>query len=383
MSASSRAPFTVQVGSGWYLAHPGGLERVFHELTHRLSAMGIGVQGLVAGDDRVAKESEGVVRGFAPVDAPMWRRLLACRSAARGLLDEHPGAMLVSHFAPYGLSLLGLPARRLIVHFQGPWSGESRAEGHGILSFAVRRALEKRVYRRADACIVLSRAFRDLLHAEFGVPLDRIHVIPGGVATEQFASLPPRAEARRRLGWSPEAPTILAVRRLVRRTGLDRLIDAVPALRTRVPGVQVLIAGQGVEAEALGARIHELGVGDAVRLLGRLSEEQLPLAYRAADLTVVPSIALEGFGLIVPESLAAGTPVLVTPVGGLPETVEDLSGAMILRDATSGTLAEGLGEVLLGERVLPDADACVAFARAHYDWSVITRRTAELYASLA
>lgn len=383
MNEPGRAPFTVQVGSGWHLANPGGLERLFHELTRRLPAAGIGAQGLVAGDARVAEESAGVMRAFAPSDAPMWRRVLECRRAAQRLLTQHPGALLVSHFAPYGLSLLGLRGRRFIVHFHGPWSAESRAEGHGALSFALRRALERNVYRRADACVVLSRAFRELLHHDFGVPLERIHVIPGGVDVDRFASLPPRAVARRILGWSADAPIVLAVRRLVRRTGVDRLIEAVPALLARVPAAQVLIAGTGVESEPLAARVRELGVGDAVRLLGRLSEEQLPLAYRAADITVVPSVALEGFGLIVPESLAAGTPVLVTPVGGLPETVEQLSRAMILRDSTAQAIADGLGEALLGERALPDAATCAAFARAHYDWSVVTRRTADLYRTLA
>lgn len=373
----------MQVGAGWHHARPGGLERVFLELTSRLPAAGVGAQGLVVGEPSVAKESGGLVRAFAPADASMLTRLRGARRAARSALAEHPGALLVSHFALYGFALLGLPCRRFIVHFHGPWSAESRAEGHRMLSFAMRRTFERAVYRRADACVVLSRAFGALLQRDFGVRADRIHVIPGGVSTERFASLPDRAAARRTLGWPSDARIVLAVRRLVRRTGVDRLVEAVPALRARVPNVQVLIAGEGPQSGALAARIDALGVGNAVRLLGRMPEEQLPLAYRAADLTVVPTVALEGFGLIVPESLAAGTPVMVTPVGGLPETVEDLSRAMILRDATSEAIAAGLAEALEGGRALPDAAACAAFARSRYDWKVVTRQVAALYTSLA
>ena len=69
---------------------------------------------------------------------------------------------------------------------------------------------------------------------------------------------------------------------------------------------------------------------------------QLPLAYRAADLTVVPTVALEGFGLIAVESLAAGTPVLVTPVGGLPEVVAALSPALVLAATGSAPLADAV-----------------------------------------
>ena len=382
MTAAPRI-LTLQIGSGWHLAQPGGLERVFHELTRRLPLAGVDVAGLVAGDDRVARESQGAVRSFAPTEASMLSRIFAARRAARGALVEHPKALLVSHFAPYGLALVGLGAGRLVVHFHGPWSGESRAEGHGALSFALRRGIERFVYRRADACVVLSRAFGALLQREFGVRADRIHVIPGGVALERFATLPSREAARTELGWTPHRPTVLAVRRLVRRTGVDRLIDAVPALKARVPDVQVMIAGEGVESSALAARVSRLGLGDVVRFLGRVPEEQLPLAYRAADITIVPSVALEGFGLIVPESLAAGTPVMVTPVGGLPETVQDLSPTMILRDATAASIAEGLGGALTGTLALPGAERCIAFARETYDWDLVTARIAGLYRSLA
>ena len=80
MTAPSRPHFTVQVGLGWHLERPGGLERVFQELTARLPANGFDVQGLVVGDARVATESEGRVRAFAPEDAALWRRILGVRN---------------------------------------------------------------------------------------------------------------------------------------------------------------------------------------------------------------------------------------------------------------------------------------------------------------
>lgn len=375
---------TIQTALSWQDARPSGLNRVFRELTRRLPALGVEVHGLVAGDERVATDSGGTVTAFARADSPMWWRIARARAAAAQLVRVHPRAVLVSHFAPYGLALLAVRGqRRFVVHFHGPWSAESRAEGRGELSVGVRRAIERFVYRRADACIVLSEAFGDLLAREFGVERTRVHVIPGAADIERFTALPPRAEARRALGWDAGAPTVLAVRRLVRRMGLDRLVDAVPALVRSVPGIRVLIAGEGPERDALQARIASLGVGASVALLGRLTDDELALAYRAADLTVVPSVSLEGFGLIVPESLAAGTPALVTPVGGLPETVRDLSRDLILAESDATSVARGITEAFNGTRALPDAAACTAFARARYDWSLAARRTADLYASLA
>ena len=112
---------------------------------------------------------------------------------------------------------------------------------------------------------------------------------------------------------------------------------------------------------------------DSVRFLGLVPESALPLAYRAADLSVVPSVALEGFGLIVPESLAAGTPVLVTPVGGLPEVVDGLAGALVLRDASSAAIADGLAEALTDARPLPSAAQCASSASLKRWWRISRR----------
>lgn len=383
MSAAPRVT-TIQTALSWQGARPSGLNRVFRELTQRLPAEGIEVHGLVAGDADVAVESGGMITAFGPERSSMFGRILRARRAAARLVSAHPEAVLVSHFAPYGLALLMVRGRRrFVVHFHGPWSAESGAEGRGPLSVAARHAIERLVYRRADACVVLSHAFGDLLVRDFGVSPARVHVIPGATDVARFANLPPREDARRALGWQLHAPTVLAVRRLVRRMGLDRLIDAVPALVRAVPGIRVHIAGEGPEREALQARIVRLGVSASVALMGRVPDQQLGLAYRAADISIVPSIALEGFGLIVPESLAAGTPVLVTPVGGLPEAVQALSGALILPDSGAASIATGVAEAFSGVRVLPSATECIAFARERYDWSLAARRTAELYASLA
>ena len=370
---------TVQVGMGWPSEQPGGLNRVFAALVAHLPAEGVEVRGLVAGSAAVERDSGGAVRAFAPPTVPMWRRIAAVRRALDRMLHARGDEVLVSHFAPYGVGMLD--ASRwypFVVYFHGPWAGESRAEGRGRMSGWLRGALEQRVYARAHACIVLSRAFGELLEREYGVAPARIHVIPGGVDCARFADLPPVEDARRALGWPLGDLTVLAVRRLVKRTGVDRLIAAVPALRARVPGVRVMVAGDGPEREALEAQARALGVADAVRFLGFLPDDQLPLAYHAADLSVVPSVALEGFGLVVAESLAAGTPAMVTPVGGLPEVVEGLSPQLVLRDATAEAIAEGLADGLTGARPLPSPERCAAFARAHFDWPVVARQVAEL-----
>jgi glycosyltransferase involved in cell wall biosynthesis len=90
-------------------------------------------------------------------------------------------------------------------------------------------------------------------------------------------------------------------------------------------------------------------------------------------------VALEGFGLITVESLASGTPVLVTPVGGLPEAVAGLSQDLVLPSTGADAIADGLGKALDGTIRLPDSDACRAYARANFDNPVIAKRVAAVY----
>jgi glycogen synthase len=114
-------------------------------------------------------------------------------------------------------------------------------------------------------------------------------------------------------------------------------------------------------------------------LAGFVPDADLPLAYRAADLSVVPSIALEGFGLIVLESLAAGTPVIVTPVGGLPEVVRGLSKDLILEGSSPAQIAEGLAARLGARSKLPSDAACQSYAKDNFDWPVIAKKVKGVY----
>jgi glycosyltransferase involved in cell wall biosynthesis len=147
-----------------------------------------------------------------------------------------------------------------------------------------------------------------------------------------------------------------------------------------VPEVLLIVAGNGPLSGALRGLVRLRGLENNVRLVGFVPEQDLPIAYRAANLTVVPSAAFEGFGLVVVESIAAGTPVLVTPVGGLPEVVRDLSPELVLPAAGVGPLAEGLVAALTGDLPLPNAEVCRAYALAHYDWPAIAARVREVYA---
>jgi len=371
---------TLQIGMGWFGEDPGGLNRVYAHLVSELLQAGVELQGYVVGGAGVMHASGGSVASFAPPDASLVFRMHALRRAAVEWLRHRPDAVVVSHFAQNAFPVLDqLGEHPFVVHFQGPWGQESRVEGAAPWSVMVKELVERAVYGRATQAIVLSSAFRDILAGQFGVERERIHVIPGGVEVDRFACAPSRASSRTALGWAPDRPIVLCVRRLVRRVGVDVLVEAAVELRERVPDALVLLAGTGPLRAELEARIEALGLQNTVKLLGFVPDDVLPLAYRAADLTVVPTTALEGFGLITVESLAAGTPCVVTPVGGLSEIVSPLAPQLVTAEASRAEIGATLGDALLGGIPLPTAEQCTSYAKRNFDWPVIASRVRDVY----
>ena len=300
---------------------------------------------------------------------------------AAHLVATRPFDVAVSHFALYAIPVLRLirQGRPLIVHFHGPWAAESRFEGANRLGCVAKAMLERHVYRRADRLIVLSTAFKELLIRDYGVAATRVRIVPGGTDCGRFDIVESRQQARARLGWDMGRPTILAVRRLTPRMGLENLIEAAALVRKIVPDALFLIAGSGGLRFHLETVVAERGLARSVRLLGFVSDSDLPLAYRAADLSVVPTVALEGFGLVAAESLAAGTPAMATPVGGLVDLLSPLSSAMLFATAAPADISTGLIDVLTGKTALPTAGECVAYARQRFNWEVIAAEGAAVY----
>jgi glycosyltransferase involved in cell wall biosynthesis len=371
---------TLQIGDEWHTERAGGLNSYYFELLRHLGPTGTFAHGLVAGSDNVRVASEGQVVAFARPDAPLPARMLSLRRLALKQLTENRVDLIASHFALYAMPILDrLKKTPTVVHFHGPWAAESVANGAGSYRSRLKASLERSVYARAKRLIVLSAAFKDVLTAGYGIAPDRVRIVPGGIDVNRFNTVLSRTEARRRLGWPTNRPIILTVRRQVRRMGLETLIDAAKLLVDQCPDALVLLGGTGPIADDLQTRIVELGLAENVRRLGRIADADLPLAYRAADMTVVPSQSLEGFGLITLESLASGTPVYVTPIGGLPEIVEPFAPQCIFADTSAEEIAKVLMEAIRGERPIPSDEACRSFASQNFSWPLIVERVRTVY----
>ncbi len=314
-------------------------------------------------------------------DSNLFARWAAIRRASNDLIRRaHSQAVYSTHFALYGFPVWHhLKTCPHVLHFHGPWFLESHREGSHPLSVKARKVIEKLVYRTADAAIVLSECFRDILSEHFGILRDRIFVVPGGIESSKYHLGISRLEARQKLNWHGEGLLILCVRRLAHRMGLENLLQAFAQLPPSLRSARLFIGGKGPLSRELELQIQRLGLAERVRLLGFIPEDDLKYAFRAADFTIMPSEQLEGFGLSAIESLACGTPVLVTPVGGLPSTVKGLDRKLILKGTEVNDLREGLESVLLHRIQLPGVEECQAHVRRHFDWSIVAPQILKIY----
>jgi glycosyltransferase involved in cell wall biosynthesis len=377
---STQTAALVCVGMGWFPLHTGGLNRYLYELLQYL-----------AQDDRTPIDFYGTnlpegestenlrLINLADEDRSLPQRFWQASQNFRLTSQSKPKAINL-HFALYSFPLLSSLPRDVPItfNFQGPWAGESAQEGAGRFNIAFKKWIEQRVYNRCDRFITLSQAFADLLIRDYKIAPAKIQVIPGGINTDAFQMTHSRRQARTQMNFPVDRPILFTPRRLVQRMGIDVLLDALVQVKQQVPNVWLGIAGKGKQREALEQKAQDLGLANHVQFLGYVPDADLPICYQAADLTVVPSQSLEGFGLVLLESLACGTPVLSTPVGGMPEVLLPFDVNLVTADVTVNAIADRLVMLLTNASMLPDRAACREYAVTHYDWKIIGPQVREV-----
>lgn len=205
---------------------------------------------------------------------------------------------------------------------------------------------------------------------------DRVTVIPHWRRSD-LKRTHTQVEARRRLGWPENEKILFTVRRHASRYGLDIAIRAIAPLAAEGRCVFVL-AGDGPLRPSLEALAGELGGGDRVRFTGRISDEDLALSYEAADLFVLPTTALECFGLITLEAFAFGCPVLSTDSCALPETMQPILPDFIVPAGNVRALQQKVDDFLTGNLVPVPAEKLVEYLTENYDESVVLPRLIKL-----
>lgn len=212
----------------------------------------------------------------------------------------------------------------------------------------VRYEIERRTMDRSDRVIALTSVDRRQMQQHYGT-LAPIEVIPGGVDLAHFTPRP-QAAARQALGLNADEKILLFVGRIQRLKGLEVLLRAFARLsdlnaRLLVVGGQADTSHESREIARLQQLVARLDIGERTQFVGAVPHEQLPLYYAAADVTVMPS-SYESFGLVAVESLACGTPVVATRVGGLTSIVHDGETGLLVPWRDADLFADRLRAVL-------------------------------------
>jgi glycosyltransferase involved in cell wall biosynthesis len=363
----------------------GGGYRYATEVAELLAARGHEVhalyptpdESLPARESRRGVELHRLTRG----EGGFLRRWRAANRAVRQrvvelLAGQGGPTLLFSHHAYLEPALRGLPYAAML---HGPWALEHRFSLQGArrgfgrrlldgLALLVMARIERRMCAGAAHLVVASEYSRSMLpqwHQGLNLTPE---VVGGGADLRRFQPSVDRPSLRAEWGLNDGEFLFLTVRRLDPRMGLRLVIKAFAAIARDYPKARLWLAGRGRQESELNGDILAAGLGGRVRLLGFVPEEKLSGLYAAADCVLMPSLDLEGFGLVTAEALACGTPVAASRAGANAEVIEPLSPSLLFPAGDAPALSQKLRELLALPSAVPPRDRCAAYARERFRW---------------
>jgi phosphatidylinositol alpha-1,6-mannosyltransferase len=362
-----------------FMPSPGGVERLLYLRASEFEPAGVTVfaprvPGCVDFD---AGQPYATRRTAVPGAAiPGWRDLARSLAPALRLYREHRRTpfQLIECGQTFPTALVALALRRLTGTPYLVW-----VHGNDLLGPARYRPLRAaiRAALRGAEAIVTNSTYTAGLIAGFGVPETRIRVIEPVVDLRKFQPQAPSPALRRRYRLG-DGPVLLTVCRLVRRKGVDLVIEALAHLAPAHPYLRYLVVGAGPERRNLETLARRHGVAERVIFAGSVPEEELPAHYHLASVFVMPSrhlgaeASVEGLGLVYLEAMASGLPVVAGRSGGVPDIVHDGENGILVAPDSVTDLARAL-DTLLGDDVYARrlGDNGLAFVRRPRDWRVL------------
>lgn len=358
----------------------GGIQSYLVELVSRLAATGQHTVVVYAPQWKGADAFDAQTGGYQVVRHPSTLMLPvpSVDVRMRRLIAEHEiDTVWFGAAAPLGL--LAQRARQ---------AGASRVlastHGHevGWSMLPVARSVLRRIGDDSDVVTFVSRYTRGRFAPAFG-PKAALEHLPPGVDTDRFRPDPAsRAELRTRLRLG-ERPTVVCLSRLVPRKGQDMLIRALPAVRQRVDGAALVIAGNGPYLDRLRGLTERLGVSEHVTFTGGVPAAELPAYHAMADVFAMPcrtrgaGLDVEGLGIVFLEASATGVPVIAGRSGGAPETVRHNKTGLVVDGRSVNQIADAVAELLA------DPDRAAAMGAAGRDWVTAQWRWDALAARLS
>ena len=226
--------------------------------------------------------------------------------------------------------------------------------------------------------IVNSNYMKNEVQRLFGLPYDKINVIPNGVNLQLFSNVNIDYDFRRQYAMDNEK-IILYVGRLVYEKGIQNLIAAMPKVLDRYHDSKLIICGRGGMIDELREQVKYLGIENKVYFAGYCDSKKMQKMYKCADVAVFPS-TYEPFGIVAIESMLSGTPTIVSDVGGLNEIIEHGVTGMKSYAGNANSIADSVLALLFDPKLCANiSQNAIKKVKENYNWSKITDSTYYVY----
>lgn len=382
MSSTSSRPPRYLVLTELFLPTKGGTavwaaevyKRLGDRSTHIITANVAGAAEFDAGHPNTVHRLDlKRVPWLRPESLAMYAKFLA-RAGVLGLTRRFDAVHAIRAL-PEGLVawlVARLTFRPLVIYAHGEELTTWKGWKHQAMRFAL---------RHADTVVANSLYTRDVLTG-MGVDPTRIRLIHPGVDLHRFRPGLDTAGLREELGIGSQEQVVLAVGRLSRRKGFDRLVEAVARLRTDGVPVRCVLGGIGEDAGYLDGIIARLGAQAWIHRIGSVSEVDLPRWINACDLFAMPNREIdgdtEGFGMVFIEAGACGKPVLGGRAGGVPSAVEDGVTGLLVNGEDVMDVYGGIKRLLADPQWARSlGEAGLARARERFSWERVAAITLE------
>ena len=229
--------------------------------------------------------------------------------------------------------------------------------------------LWRKIHTTPDRVTAISAYLKDRA-VRLGVAPNRVSIIPNGVDLKSVAA--PR---------QPIARRIVSVARLSWEKGLAYLIAALPAIKKEFSDAHLVVVGGGLLAGELEKQACELGVIDAVVLLGNQPHERALAEISKAEVFITPSLA-EGLGIVFIEAQAAGVPVIGTNVGGIPDIIKNEETGLLIPPRDSAAIAAAIVKIFKNKDRAEQLAKTAQKNLHRFDWTAIAGQVSDLYQSL-
>lgn len=371
----SKYPLIVQIGSIDHTLSPGGISSYFNSVVEYLQYLHCPVIHIEIGERSGIK---GKRIYFSESRQHWFIRMLLMRYLLKQITKKYSNIVFVSHYLPnIFLSLDILLKNSFVYHFHGSAYLEAKAENKNKFYQYILKRIECLLYAQFSKIIVLSDYMRQILIEHYHVKREKIFVVPFSINAKKLEI--EKITIRRNKDLQKYPIKICCVRRLHYRMGIVNLIRAVELLLKDGYQLELLVIGQGPLYSKLDTYIKQHQLSSSIKLLGKISEQDLEIHLTSSLFSVLPTLSLEGFGIAIIDSLKYGIPCLATNVGGIPEVLGKIDKKLIINGNDPGSIYQHIKYFLDHQSELPTTEAILTGLKNNFSWDLNYRSLLNIY----